>query len=309
MDKSSRLSGDEWQKWAEKLLQRRYGPGEYQKVPDKHKGDAGIEGFSITMGHAYQAYGPEEPLTTEQRYKKHRRKMTNDIQKFIKNKDILKGLFGPIKIKRWILLVPYFDSKEIVKHAATKTQDVINAELPYIDDDFRVYIEDEEAFAIERDQLLCSGISEIEIETGEVTEKEIVDWADEHDSLVNRLDNKIRCLPTIPRESDRYRFRNEIIKHYLDGQNMLEDLRKYPEAFESLAKIKSQKERHLVAQSLIATGSNSEIFQGCLNDIESAVKNGVRGVSEATLESVAWEAISDWLIRCPLGFPQVQANE
>lgn len=56
------LSGNDWQEWVDKLLQRHYGPGEYQKVPDKDKGDAGIEGFTVNSGHAYQAYGPEEPL-------------------------------------------------------------------------------------------------------------------------------------------------------------------------------------------------------------------------------------------------------
>ena len=109
MNTSSRLSGEEWQKWADKLLQRHYGPGGYQKIPDKHKGDAGIEGFADTAGHAYQAYGPEEPLSTRERYEKHRTKMTNDIQKFIDNRIVLAKLFGEVKINKWILLVPIFE--------------------------------------------------------------------------------------------------------------------------------------------------------------------------------------------------------
>lgn len=71
-----RLSGEEWQDWANKLLTCHYGPTEYQRVPDNDRGDAGIEGFTLSNGHAYQAYGCEEPLSTSERHAKQRDKMT-----------------------------------------------------------------------------------------------------------------------------------------------------------------------------------------------------------------------------------------
>ncbi|MFX1700294.1 hypothetical protein [Paraburkholderia sp. A1RO-5L] len=102
------------QNWANQLLSCHYGPANYQVVPDNDKGDAGIEGFTVSCGHAYQAYGCEEPLTTKARFIKQRTKMTDDVAKFIKNKSALSKIFGTVKITRWILFVPYFDSKEIV---------------------------------------------------------------------------------------------------------------------------------------------------------------------------------------------------
>ena len=80
-----RLSGEEWQGWANQLLTQRYGPAEYQKVPDNMRGDAGIEGFTLNAGHAYQAYGCEEPISAAERYEKQRDKMTRDINKFVAN--------------------------------------------------------------------------------------------------------------------------------------------------------------------------------------------------------------------------------
>lgn len=59
----TRLTGEGWQNSANKLLATYYGPTEYQRVQDNDKGDAGIEGFTITSGHAYQAHGCEEPLS------------------------------------------------------------------------------------------------------------------------------------------------------------------------------------------------------------------------------------------------------
>jgi hypothetical protein len=180
MDISPRLTGEEWQNWADLLLQRHYGFTEYQKVPDQFKGDAGIEGFTITSGCAFQAYGPEEPLTTEQRFKKHQKKMTDDLRKFINNRDILSTIFGRTKIRRWVLFIPLFDSKKIVQHATKKTEEIIAANLPYVDNDnFRIVILDEEAFAVERDQLLKTNLEVVSIVPDEISHQAILEWGQE----------------------------------------------------------------------------------------------------------------------------------
>ena len=51
--------GDEWQEFALQLVQRRHGAENVQVVPDKVKGDAGLE-FFTTCGCLYQCYAPEE---------------------------------------------------------------------------------------------------------------------------------------------------------------------------------------------------------------------------------------------------------
>lgn len=303
MDTSPRLSGDEWQSWADKLLQRHYGPGEYQKIPDKHKGDAGIEGFTISTGHAYQAYGPVEPLSTNERYEKHRTKITNDIRKFIENRVILARIFGNVKISRWILLVPYYDSKEIVLHATKKTQDVINASLPYVSADFRVCIEDEEVFAVERDQLISARVSTISIDASDISQHKVTEWADKNDSLVETIEEKLQRLSQLDTEIKLRNFRDLLIKAYLDGQNTLEELRKYPTAYENIRTVKSLKERYLALNSMTSSGTNMDIFRNNLDDIRDTVKQEVPGVSKGIIEIVAYEAIADWIIRCPLDFP------
>ncbi|MDR0604437.1 MAG: hypothetical protein LBG80_09075, partial [Bacteroidales bacterium] len=42
----SNLSGDEWQDLGNALIGLKYGPANYQRVPDNDRGDAGIEGFT-----------------------------------------------------------------------------------------------------------------------------------------------------------------------------------------------------------------------------------------------------------------------
>src|SRR5580698_3196602 len=73
-------SGDEWQEHIVMLLKRHYAPGQFQEIPDKHRGDAGLEGFT-NDGCAYQCYSPEEPLEIAGRLDAHKRKIYRDIQK------------------------------------------------------------------------------------------------------------------------------------------------------------------------------------------------------------------------------------
>jgi hypothetical protein len=97
--------------------------------------------------------------------------------------------------------------------------------------------------------------------------------------------------------------RNQIIKHYLEGQNVLEELRKYPTAFEAIKIAKSERERYLATEVYLETGSPPEVLRKALNDIKETVRNQVPSISDPTIDAVAWEAVSDWLIRCPLDFP------
>ncbi len=302
MDRSTRLSGIDWQDFANRLLQRHYGPGEYQKIPDHDKGDAGLEGFT-NSGEAYQIYGPEEPLTTGERFKKHRSKMTTDVRKFIGNQKTLQKLLGTVKIRRWVLLVPTYDSKEIVGHASKKTKEVKTAELPYVTDDFQVVVEDEEAFSVEREELLRGRLANVEIVAGDIKDADMSQWVGNHDPLIQDLDGKLTRLPTLQSTEQRHEFRNQIIRHFLRGQNVLEELRKYPESYEKIHTAKSEQERYLVAKSLLTTKTPAGYLETSLDKIRMSMRENVPAVSSHTIEAVAWEAISDWLIRCPLNFP------
>lgn len=303
VDNSPRLYGNEWEIWVKKLLLRHYGSGDFQVVPDNDRGDAGIEGFAISKAYAYQAYGPEgEPLTTQERYEKQRDKLTRDIGKFIKNRDKLKQLFNGLSITRWILLVPICDSKEIVIHAARKTDDVKQAKLPYVATDFRVVVEDETSFCIEKDELLNARESYINIQPVEIQDQFLSEWIDQNDSIIGCIDDKLTRLPTLNSEKARLKMRNDLIKAYLHGQNLIDELRNYPSAYESVLNIVSQKEKYLTLQAY-ATNDPKNILNNTITSIKESVQQ-IPGVSGIMVDAIAWEAIADWIIRCPLDFPE-----
>lgn len=299
----TRLSGDEWEAWANRLLSHHYGPTNYQRVPAKDRGDAGIEGFCLSKREAFQCYGCEEPISVEERYKKQRDKMTTDIQKFIDKKSVLKLLFGALKMKRWVFFVPYFDSKEIVAHAAKKTQEVIDAGLPYVGDDFRVVVCQETDFAVARDQLLSATSQGLKFKSAPVTPEEVKAWTQSNDVMLGVLKGKIEKLPTLQTQVQRDAFVTNVLQWYLSGQALLERLREYPQVYEKVIETKSHREAFLAMGSLHGSASNVVVME-TLEDFKDTLKREAKELHDFCAEQLAYEAVADWLIRCPLEFPE-----
>lgn len=311
MDKSPRLEGQEWQRWATQLLHRRYPAGEYQSVPDKRDGDAGIEGFSLD-GCVYQMYGPESELTFEQRHTKLRDKMTRDVRKFIDNKEKLSRLLGTQMIRRWILFVPSFDDRQIVEHAGKKTTEVLNAALPYVDkENFKVVVIDEGAFSAEKTYLVSHAVAGIVIDAEPIDEDVVNEWSRQHQNTgrSDTLALKVAKLPTLKTERDRQDFQREVVRWWLEGQNILEELRDYPEMWESIRRAKSEQEKYLKGHCMITTEQPYRILMNALGEIDAAVEREAKALAAGSRKAVAHEAVADWLMRCPLDFPEPAGHD
>jgi hypothetical protein len=299
-----RLSGEDWQRWANQLLTQHYGPTEYQKVPDNDRGDAGIEGFTISEGHAFQAYGCEEPLSTADRYEKQRDKMTVDVAKFIQNQATLIKLFGTVKVSRWMLFVPVYDSKEIIAHAAKKTSEVVAASLPYVALGFRVVVCQEDDFHAERNDLLVCSPQGLQLQTSPATADEVTQWTLSNDALATSLGRKLRKLPMLARDGARSDFRDSVLKWYLEGQAILDGLRKYPLVYEKVVKTKAHRENYLVMAS-IGGGAPQGLLMSTVQDLFQTLQTEVKELHSFSAEKLAYEAVADWLLRCPLDFPEL----
>lgn len=302
---AARLVGDDWEDWANRLLSHHFGPTDYQKVPAKDRGDAGIEGFSVSNREAFQCYGCEEPISVEERYEKQRKKMTTDINKFVDNRGALLRLFGPLKMRRWVFFVPLFDSKEIVAHAAKKTQEVVDAALPYVDHDFRVVVTDESSFAVARDQLLSATAQGLNLPTPAITAEEVDEWSQLNDSLLGVLKTKISKLPTLHTQAARDDFAMQVLKWYLAGQALLERLRDYPQVYEKVIATKSHREEYLAMGSLQGSASNVVVYE-TIKDFKETLEREAKELHRFCADRLAAEAVADWLMRCPLQFPEME---
>ena len=302
------LQGNDWQDWANQLLTVHYGPTEYSRVPDKQKGDAGVEGFTLTDGHVYQAYGCEEPISLKERFEKQRNKMTRDLKKFVDNQALLKKLFGETKIKKWVLFVPVYDSKELIAHAAKKTKEIKALKLPYVDRQFKVTVCEESDFATEKEQVLNNKSGQLDFDIDETAEAKIDAWTQENDELVETIDRKIARLATLQTDAKRLQFRNDVLGWYLQGQALLDSLKiDSPSVYGTVVKLKSQRERYLVADSLAAKTPEDQ-FGLAVNKLLNSLQSEAKQLSTSSTERLAYEAVADWLIRCPFDpIEQVQS--
>jgi len=298
------MYGEDWQNWANKILAVHYGPTEYQQIPDHDRGDAGLEGFTRGDGHAYQAYGCEEPISTADRYEKQRNKMTKDIRKFIDNQQMLTRLFGTVLITRWALLVPHCDSKEIVAHAATKTNEVKAAGLPYIADSFQVCVCQQADFSVAECQLLNSAQRQLQISAESPTTQQIAEWNEANRGPSQLLSDKLIRLPTLLSDDARQKFHSQVLDWFLKGQEILDGLRAYPDTYAKVKSAKSHRESFLVT-GMISGLSPQEHFMRSLNDLRESLEEEVRELHRFSSESLAYEAVADWLLRCPLDFPEI----
>lgn len=293
------LQGNDWQDWANQLLTVHYGPTEYLRVPDKQKGDAGIEGFTLTNGHVYQAYGCEEPIGLKERFEKQRDKMTRDLKKFVDNKALLEKIFGDTKIKKWVLFVPVYDSKDLIAHAVKKTKEIKSLKLPYVAPGFKVTICEEKDFSTEKEQIMNNKSDLIDFDFCETDETEIDEWTQENDVLVATIDRKIAKLTTLQTDEKRLQFRNSVLRWQLQGQELLDSLKiDSPSVYGTVVKVKSQRESYLVADSLAAATPESQ-FGLAVEKLLTALRSEAKQLSASSAEALAYEAVADWLIRCP----------
>lgn len=299
-----RMCGEEWQNWANKILSVHYGPTEYQQIPDHDRGDAGLEGFTRENGHAYQAYGCEEPISTADRYEKHRIKMTMDISKFIENRSTLARIFGTVKITRWALFVPHYDSKQIVEHASKKTDEVKLASLPYVADTFQVCVCQQSDFSVAESQLLNAAQRQLRVSAQSPTPQKIAEWNEANEGPSQVLADKLLRLPTLTNDDARSRFHSQVLDWYLKGQDILDGLRAYPDTFAKVKSAKSHRESFLITGIVSGLPPHEHLMRS-VNDLREALELEVHELHRFSSESLAYEAVADWLLRCPLDFPEV----
>lgn len=293
--------GEDWQRHINTLLSLRYGV-RYQTIPDKDQGDWGLEGFSDD-GVAYQCYAAEEPLTVSDLTDKQRNKITRDIGKFCDNSGHLATILGQIRITTWVLIVPRCDSKHILVHAETKAAEVRAKGLAIVGTSFRISIQTDEHFQAERATLASNVRPKLPVTVNHVPEQEIDAWSAKNTDFDTVLTGKLRKLSCSAEVQEQ--LKTQLIKHYLEGQNLLQFFRdNYPEVYSQLQNCKSSRERIVKTNSLLNNSSAPAHVKELLDEYHKRILEDVKSVNASNADLLAYEGIADWLIRCPLDFPQ-----
>ncbi|WP_147233290.1 MULTISPECIES: hypothetical protein [Brevibacterium] len=270
-------------------------------MPDRNQGDLGIEAFSLD-GVAYQCYAAEEPLTAQARYVKQRDKLTTDLGKLRSNKRDMSKLLGNVELHRYVFLVHRHDSRQLISHASAKSSEVVGWELPFVHPGFQIVIETDDDYAAEREAL--HAIPAPLVEPPEVTEDDRWTWSEGNSDLRNTAYAKLEKIGTSPGTIDSAI--ESLTKQYLKGENTLERLRTAsPEVHRGVIAARAQREDLLALE--YPPGFNDT--QGKLVEISREFAKALRTdfpmLSDSTAGMLAWSAVADWLMRCPLDFEAI----
>jgi hypothetical protein len=289
----------EWEEHVNDLLRIKHGQENYVPIPDRHSGDAGIEGYSF-CGNAYQSFCPEELCSTSELYEKQRDKITTDINKFVSDsKGILARFFTSTTITRWILVVPNHHSKNLVAHAATKTQEVRESLLPYVDSqNFHILIWDRSTFKSEETELLEQGIRVLKLERKAISEAEVSDFQIQQSDFVENIDTKLLKLKKAP-QAQIERTRDAMLKQAIYAQNMLDDLKQdYPDYHTQITTAVLEREEKISLEYFdTKQKSPAEQVQALKESLSQRSK-----LHGDNLECIAAGKVADWIMRCNLDF-------
>lgn len=97
-------------------------------------------------------------------------------------------------------------------------------------------------------------------------------------------------------------FLKRMVKNYIDGQVVLGKLElELPEVYEDVIRRKTDREGELEAECVTNTSVPGQFFNSTLSAYKSQLRS-VSGISPRAADILAREAVSDWLLRCPLEF-------
>lgn len=295
-------NGDEWQAFALQLVQLRHGAENVQIVPDAVRGDAGLE-FFTTSGCLYQCYAPQETSDVAKAASAMKAKAGRDLPKLARYKDKIESILSGIVANRWILLCPFLDNKEVVADVRKRGVAIKSQGLSFLGGDFEALCHCQENFTAEIEQLKMLSLGPpLSVSIPSAGDVAAVGGT----SIGARIDEKLaRAYGPSATDAQISSRRDAYVKAHLYRENALDQLRQnhsvlWEQAFQSLEAEETR---------LIAVGTNSvtlpaEQLQASMTRIEQSLVKALPMLSVGIVTQIALGTVSDWLIRCPLDFPE-----
>ena len=289
--------GAEWERFARRLVQMRHGGQNVQTVPDKVRGDAGIE-YLTTDGCCYQCYAPTQSTDTAKASSAMKAKASRDLKKLRKNRQTIEALLGGRKMTRWILFCPFLDDKSVISHVHAKTEDFSIHELDFVSKDFHALVQSQADFENELTTLRSrsQGIPiEMQMPSSEQTSALF-------GQVGVQIDVKLkRGFPNMHVDI-RNRRVTEYIRAHLLCEDTLEQLNhEFPALWEAYRRTLGSEELRLQS---VGSGSGETSVQLAreMERLESQLSEALPSLDSATITSLATGTLATWLIDCPLDF-------
>lgn len=295
---------DDWELFARSLLQGRHGPLHVQKIPAAHKGDYGIDYYCTKGSVAYQCYAVEEPIDIAARAERQKKKITADLGKLIKNHVEIAKLFHGVPLRHWVLIAPLHDSKELNLHCAKKTKDLRDAGCAALDAAVEVIIQDPSDFPNDAVAMGMSALSKVTLSIPVPSQSELATWVAGSSDLLANATQKLKKRAPVDKLDDVV---GEAVRSFLQGNALLDALRSgSPDLHEKVMSAVRSRARRLEFAGPQPGGSAGEILNAELDALIAAMQAAAPSLSSENAEQIAYGSICEWIMRCPLDFPNVQ---
>ena len=289
--------GNEWEQFSLRLVRERHGAENVQPIPARVNGDLGIECIT-TDGCVYQSYSPEETGDTSKAASAMRAKANRDLNKLVTNKGKILELLGGLKVRRWILLCPFLADKDVVKTVAKKSQQVMDAGLPFLAPDFRGLVHCQEDFSkeIDRIRLQACGATLI-LKTPDDDEVSVAG-----NTISEALAQKIvRAFPQLnPEQVAKRKF--GFIRTHIRAENALDQLKRdAPELWERATTAIALEEDRLETSGTVS-GPAADLLTIEQDRLYQTLSAALPTLETNAVRAIAMGQIGTWLIECPLDF-------
>jgi hypothetical protein len=265
-----------------------------------------MEGYSIDgPSIIYQCYVCEA-IEVSKRYEGQRDKITADTKKLVTKRDRVHELLGDITVDYWVLMVPLHDSKELVRHARAKEQEMREESLPFLAKEVRILIWTEDDFTKERIALDMAGVASI-LSPEPLTEEEVAASvaAIESEQLVV-IDNKL-LRAGAGAGGKVGEVRERILRQIVEADNIREHLRvEYPSTSERVLAELTMEERAVIQErdfNQLHEGSVVQVRQRLLERLIQSLPT----LTPQDSDRLAYGAVGRWLLECPIDFPAADA--
>ena len=291
--------GKEWQRYSKQLVQVRHLPQNVQDVPDKVRGDAGLE-FITTDGCCYQSYAPEETSDVAKAASVMKAKGGRDLRKLVKNKEKISDILGDRIISNWILLCPFLDNKEVISYIQSVAREVTEAGLTFLAPDFFALVQCQDDFETEIQQLRAKALG-APLPIRKPSSEQL---AQTESQLDQRVEEKLKRAFPLDDDVKIEKKKEAYIYAHVERENVLSDLRdSYPGFWEDSTVCIGAEERRL--EMVCADGDTaSQQISSSMDRVGAALRVQVPGLSERDVTFISQGQVGTWLIECLLDFEE-----
>jgi hypothetical protein len=201
------------------------------------------------------------------------------------------------------LLAPLHDSKEVNLHCSKKTGDMRSSGCSALDASFEVGIHDQSHFTSSSIAAGLSNVARVRLSIPMPSDDELTSWRAGSSQLLANATHKLSKRATGDTLEEVVA---ETTKSFLQGSALLDALRNgSPDLHDKIVAAINSRARRLGFIGPRIGVPAGVVLNGELDGIVDTLRQVAPTLSSENAEQIAYGAISEWIMRCPLDFADV----